>query len=338
MGKSAGESLSVPLVLHKPPAKADGTATLSVAKPSAIPKPGIESTATIDPVLKTESPVVDQPNAKGEAMVEADPPKAKAEAVSVEQPKAKMETVTQQHPPKAQERAVALADQPKAEAQSKPLLSFAGIKGRLGLGPSKPARPPPLSLDDTVQLEDDEDPAFQAAIQESMKAPRSPQPESGAQSSTPRPTMDLEQQESDLMTQLDKLMTESLRLETMTNPTIRDKSRLRSIEGVTRGIEKQLEEIAQQRSQSSPPALSSQLSTVQPVMPIAAPQVLRVEVTPAPVKAVSPPKRKPLTVESLLQNIAGEQDPYCIVRWCYSTTNTGYRCSASTWDTVCGST
>ena len=142
-----------------------------------------------------------------------------------------METVTVQHPPKAQEKAVALADQPKAEAQSKPLLSFAGLKGRLGLGPSKPARPPPLSLDDTAQLEDDEDPAFQAAIQESMKAPRSPQLESGAQSSTPRPTMDLEQQESDLMTQLDKLMTESLRLETMTNPTIRDKSRLRSIDG-----------------------------------------------------------------------------------------------------------
>ena len=83
--------------------------------------------------------------------------------------------------------------------------------------------------------------------------------------------------------------------------------------GVTRGIEKQLEEIAQQRSQSSPPALSSQLSTVQPAMPIAAPQVLRVEVTPAPVKAVSPPKRKPLTVESLLQNIAGEQDPFALL-------------------------
>ena len=91
LGKSAGESLSVPLVLHKPPAKADGTATLSVAKPSATPKHGIESTATNEPVLKTESPVVDQPKAKGEAAVEADPPKAKAEAVSVEAdpPKAK---------------------------------------------------------------------------------------------------------------------------------------------------------------------------------------------------------------------------------------------------------
>ena len=59
---------------------------------------------------------------------------------------------------------------------------------------------------------------------------------------------------------------------------------------------KQLEEIAQKRSQSSPPALSSQTSKVQSAMPIAAPPVSRPEVPSAHVKAVSPSKSKPLTI------------------------------------------
>ena len=204
---------SVPLVLHKPPTKAGGTTTPLVAKQLATPKPGVGSTVTVEPVPKTESAVLEQPKAKGEAGVVADPPKSKGEAVSAtEQPKAKVETVTQQHPPKAQGKAAAVTDQPKADGQSKPLLSLAGIKGRLGLGPSKPARPPPLSQDDSAQLEEDEDVDVQAAIQESFKTPTSPQVQSGAQSSTSKPMLDLDQQESDLMTQLDKLMAETLRI------------------------------------------------------------------------------------------------------------------------------
>ena len=140
-------------------------------------------------------------------------------------------------PPKPKREAAPVTDQPKAEGQSKPLLSFAGIKGRLGFGPSKPARPPPLSQDDSAQLEEDEEADVQAAIQESLKTPTSPQVQSGAQSSTLKPMLDLDQQESDLMTQLDKLMAETLRLETMTNPSIRDSSRMRSIEGVTQSAE-----------------------------------------------------------------------------------------------------
>ena len=66
------------------------------------------------------------------------------------------------------------------------------------------------------------------------------------------------------MTQLDKLSAESLRLEVIANPSIRDKSRMRSIEGVTEEIVKQLEEITQQRLKSSSPAMSSQPSKVQP--------------------------------------------------------------------------
>ena len=169
LSKPTGESLSVPLVLHKPPAKASGTTTPRIVKHPATPKPGVESAVTVEPVSKAESAVSEQPKAKGEAVVEADPPKSKGEAVSAtEQPKAKTETVVQQDPPKAEAKAVAETDQPKAEGQSKPLLSFAGLKGRLGFGPSKPARPPPpLSQDDIAQLEEDEEQDFQAAVQES---------------------------------------------------------------------------------------------------------------------------------------------------------------------------
>ena len=298
LSKPTSESLSVPLVLHKPPTKAGGATLPLVVKHPATPKPGVESTVTVEPVPKAESAVLEQPKAKGEAVVVADPPKPKGEAApATEQPKAKMEPVTQQDLPKVEAKAVAVSDQPKPEGQSKPLLSFAGIKGRLGLGPSKPARPPPLSQDDSTQLEEDEEADVQAAIQESLKTPTSPQVQSGAQSSTSKPMLDLDQRESDLMTQLDKLMTETLRLETMANPSIRDKSRMRSIEGVAQGIVKQLEEIEQKRSQSAPPALSSQTSKVQSAMPIAAPPVSRPEVPSAQVKVVSPHKGKPLTIE-----------------------------------------
>ena len=140
------------------------------------------------------------------------------------------------------------ADPPKAESQSKPLLSLASIKGRLGFGPpSKPEKPPPSIQTEAEAMEDDEDAEVQAAIHESMKAPSSPQLESGAQSSTPKPVVNEDQKEAELMAQLDKLMEESLRLESLPNPSIRDQSRIRSIDVVSRGIERQLEEIQARR-------------------------------------------------------------------------------------------
>ena len=78
---------SVPLVLHKPPAKAGEI--IPVVKRPATPKPGVESTVTVASVPKTESAVPEQPKAKGEAVVLADPPKPKEEGAPVEQPKAK---------------------------------------------------------------------------------------------------------------------------------------------------------------------------------------------------------------------------------------------------------
>ena len=189
------------------------------------------------------------------------------------------------------------------------MLSFAGIKGALGFGPSKPERPPPVSHDDDMtQIEKDEEADLNAAIQASLQAPPSPQVPSGAQSSTSMPT-NLDQKESDLMTQLDKLSAEALRLEVLTNPSIRDKSRMRTIEGVTEEIVKQLEEITQQRLKSSSPAVSSQPSKVRPAAPIAAPPVSRPEVTPATVKVVSPHRHQPLTIEGLIRGMSGQQDP-----------------------------
>ena len=187
---------------------------------------------------------------------------------------------------------------------------------------------PPVSQGELTQLEEDEEADFKAAIQASLKAPTSPQVQSGAQSSTMGPT-DLDQRESDLMTQLDKLSAESLRLETLTNPSIRDKSRMRTIEGVTEDIVKQLEEITQQRLKSSSPAMSSQPSKVQSATPIAAPPVSKPEVSPAPVKAVTPHKRKPLTIEGLIQGMSGQQDPMAVISGALQPPPSGYRCSAT---------
>ena len=312
---------SVPLVLHKPPAKAGGAT--SVVKHPATPKPGVESTVAVGSVPKTESAAVEQSKAKGEAVVSADPPKAKAEATlqqpppkvqseataQQDVPKAKAEATVQQQPAKAEAKAVEKADQLKSEGQSQPLLSFAGIKGALGFGPSKPERPPPVSQgDDMTQIEKDEEADLNAAIQASLKAPTSPQVPSGAQSSTSMPS-DLDQKESDLMIQLDKLSAEALRLEVITNPSIRDKSRMRTIEGVTEEIVKQLEEIAQQRLKSTSSATTSQPSKVQPATPIAAPPVSKPAAPSAQVKVVSPHRQQPLTIEGLIRDMSGQQDP-----------------------------
>ena len=116
---------------------------------------------------------------KGEAIVSADPPKAKPEVTS-QQPvsgekddavtqqevsEAKSEVVEQQQSAKIEVKAVEKAGQPKSEDQPQSLLSFAGIKGALGFGPSKPERPPPVSQgDDMAQIEEDEEADINAAI------------------------------------------------------------------------------------------------------------------------------------------------------------------------------
>ena len=303
------------------PTKAGGVT--SVVKHPAIPKPGVESTVPVEPVLKTGSAIVEQSEVKGEAVSPADPPKAKAEAIQQPLPKVQPDITAQQDAPKAkvdaivqpqqaakeEAKAVEKADQPKSEGQSQSLLSLAGIKGVLGFGPSKPERPPPvLQGDDMTQIEKDEEADLNAAIQASLKAPTSPQVPSGAQSSTSMPT-NLDQKESDLMIQLDKLSAEALRLEVITNPSIRDKSRMRTIEGVTEEIVKQLEEIAQQRLKSTSSATVSQPSKVQPATPIAAPPVSKPTASSASVKMVSPHRPQPLTIEGLIRDMSGQQDP-----------------------------
>ena len=311
---------SVPLVLHKPPAKA-GVAT-SVVKHPATPKPGVESVVTVESAPKAEPAVAEQLKVKAEAAVSAHPPKAKTEATILqpppkaqaetplqqEVPKAKAEATLQQQQPKAESTAVEKAGQRKSEGQSQPLLSLAGIKGALGFGPSKLERPPPVSQDDDMtQLEKDEEADINAAIQESLKAPTSPQVPSGAQSSMSMP-INLDDRESELMTKLDKLSAEALRLEVITIPSIREQSRMRTIEGVTEEIVQQLGEIAQQRLQLTSSATASQISKVQPAKPIAAPPVVHSPAPSTSVKAVSPHTQQPLTIERLLRGMPGQQE------------------------------
>ena len=136
--------------------------------------------------------------------------------------------------------------------RTKPKLKSASKTRQLELSiPSKPQRPPTQQEAERIAEEDDEDKDLQAAIQASIQAPSSPRPPSGAQSSEPKGAVDFDQQESDLLTQLDKLMEESVRLETLPNPTIREKSRVRSIETVMRDIEMKLEEISTKREEQA---------------------------------------------------------------------------------------
>ena len=224
-----GATIATPLKLRSPPAKL-GDVAPTIAKQPVASKPKADV-----------STPPDQPKPKAEASTVADQPKPKAEAPIInDQPKAKADPIVK-------------ADPPKAEGQPKSLLSLALIKGRLGFGaPTKPERPPPPIQTEAETLEDDENADMQAAIHESMKQPSSPQPEAGAQSSTPKPATDLDQQEAELMAQFDRLMEESLRLESLPNPSLRDSSRRRSIDVVSRGIERPIEEI-QLRRASSPP-------------------------------------------------------------------------------------
>ena len=316
---------SVPLILHKPPAKT-GAAT-SIVKHPATTRPEVESGVAKESAPKAESPTIEQPKAQERTVVSVDSPKAKTDSTGqLNPPKATDEAVAQQHEaaaqgvtkvkaeatlqlqqPNVEGKAVEKVGQPKTGGQPQSLLSIAGIKGVLGFRPSKPERPPPvLQGDDTTQIEQDEEADLNAAIQASLQAPTSPQLQSGAQSSTPRPAS-LDDKEVDLNAQLDKLSAEALRLEVIANPSIRDRSRMRTIEGVTQEIVSQLEEIAQQRMRAASTPVVSQSKLVQSAKPIAAQPVSQPQPRVTSVKAVSPHAQQPLTIEMLLRGTSEQQ-------------------------------
>ena len=114
--------------------------------------------------------------------------------------------------------------------------------------PSKPQKSSlPKGHDEKQGSEDDEDEDLQAALQASMKAPSSPQVASGAQGSNPKGSSNLQQQESELMSQLDTLMTEPVVLDSLPKPTIVQKARGRSIHKVIADLKVKLEEIESQK-------------------------------------------------------------------------------------------
>ena len=300
-GKAKGAAIAIPLKLQGPPPKLQAAAPTVIAKQPVISKLKAEASTVADqPKTKAEaSAIVDQPKPKAEASTVVDQPKPKAEvSIIVDQPKAKADPIVKAEPP-------------KAEGQPKSLLSLASIKGRLGFGPpSKPERPPPSIQTEAEALEDDEDAEMQAAIHESMKArhplvhnlnlePRVP----------PKQVVDVDQKEAELMAQFDRLMEESLRLESLPNPSLRDRSRLRSIDVVSRGVEKQLEEIQERRTSSS--GVAKPQESVAPILiPSAATPPPRSGSTTEEVKMVSPPSGQPLTMEKLMSGIiAGNLEP-----------------------------
>ena len=124
---------------------------------------------------------------------------------------------------------------------------------------------------------------------ESLKAPSSPRPEFGAQSSTPQPVVDLDQQEAELIARLDRLMEESVRLESLPNPTVRDSSRIRSVATVMDDIEQQIKEIgAQKQAQSSSKKPKAQDTRAPKVIASAQSQESRVSATLEKVQSVAP--------------------------------------------------
>ena len=213
--------------------------------------------------------------------------------------------------PKATTTTAALSVQPAAEGQTKPPLKLASKTRTLDFSiPSKPEKPPAQLQIETTAQADDDDKDLQAALQASFQAPSSPQPPSGAQSSEPKPATDLNQQESELLTQLDRLMEESLRLESLPVPTIRDQSRIRSIATVASDIEMKVSEIAAQREEQ---AASKVRKTQEESVP-----AVKASATSTPSKAkeasvkmtfVAPPNTQPLTLDKLMAGIAQPGGP-----------------------------
>ena len=152
--------------------------------------------------------------------------------------------------------------------------------------------------------EDDEDKAFQAAVYESLKAPSSPRPESGAQSSTPQPVVDLDQQESELIARMDRLMEESVRLETLPNPTLRDRSRIRSVATVMDDIEQQIKEIGEQKRAQSTLKKPKIQDTRAPKLTTGVQlQESKGSVVVEKVRSVAPPSTQPLTLDNLMASV-----------------------------------
>ena len=171
--------------------------------------------------------------------------------------------------------------------------------------PSKPQKPPTQIETEEAAEEDDEDKDLQAAIHASVQTPSSPHPPTGAQGSEPKGPVDLGQQESELLTQLDNLMEESVRLETLSKPTIMDRSRVRSIGTVMKDIEMKLNEISAQKGQKAAKVRKLQERSVPASIAIAtltSHEVKRVPVEPI-VKPVNPPTHQPLTVDQLMAGI-----------------------------------
>ena len=90
-------------------------------------------------------------------------------------------------------------------------------------------------------------------------------------------------------------MEESLRLESLPNPSRRDQSRIRSIDVVSKGIEKQLEEIEARRA-STPSTPKPQAAVAPALIPSVATPPPRSGPTAAEVKMVSPPSGRKVDV------------------------------------------
>ena len=142
--------------------------------------------------------------------------------------------------PKAKSEAVPQTDQPKTEGQPKPPLTLTSQTRKLEFGPpSKPEKPPPQHQAELVAKGDDDDADLQAALHE-----------------------------------LDRLTEESVRLESLSNPTLRDRSRIRSIATVSDDIEQKIREIESQRqAQSSSKMAKTQEARAPEVKPSVLSQV-----------------------------------------------------------------
>ena len=106
----------------------------------------------------------------------------------------------------------------------------------------------PKGHNEQLEEEDDNDKDLQAAMYASMQAPRSPQADSGAQSSNPKGALSLQIEEDEALQQLSTLMNEHVDLESRPNPTIVQKLPAQSIHKVIKDLETKLNEIASQKT------------------------------------------------------------------------------------------
>ena len=172
--------------------------------------------------------------------------------------------------------------------------------------PSKSEKPPTqVQVEQTAQVNDDEDKDLQACTDMPLlQSPSSPQPQSGAQSSEPKPATDLDQQESELLAHLDRLMEESLRLESLPNLSIMEWSRIRSIDTVASDIEMKVSEIdAQREKQAASKVRKVQERRLPAVKAGATSTSSKGGDTTGKVTSVAPPSTQPLTLDKLMAGI-----------------------------------